>query len=264
MRWVNLKVSGNVDIWPVPWFLFSLAPEVVPVDYALSLGCGPGNLEREVIRLDAARRITGVDISDKSLEIAEGLAKDAGFSDRIVYRTSSALEWLREGETVLDIDLVFFHGSLHHMEPLEALLDLCGRRLLRGSPGLLFVDEYIGPSREEWGPGDIEVASNLFERIPERCRCVPYLVPPIACDDPSEMIRSSEILPLLRERFELLEYRPYFGNVLMPLVSGIKASALDDPGVRLTLREAMKIEDDLARSGELEPLHAVVVAKPKG
>lgn len=263
MRWVNSKVSGKPEIWPLSWFQFSLPSDVVPVRYALSLGCGPGNLEREVIRLETARQITGIDVSPASLDLARRLAREAGFSQRIHYHRASALHWLRQRESVRDIDLIFFHGSLHHFEDLEAIVQACAERLEGGNPGLLYADEYIGPSRDEWGPGAIGHAAALFERVPNEFRQAKQLKPPVAFQDPTEMIRSSEILGVLRSRFEFLEFKPYYGNVVMPLISGIKPEGLEHAEIRRILDEAMQLEDYLADRGLIDPMYAIIVARPR-
>jgi SAM-dependent methyltransferase len=263
MAWVNLKVSGRPQIWPLSWFLLWLSPDQLPVRHALSLGCGTGSLEREVLRHGAALKVTGVDISQKSLEIAQTLARDAGYEEELVYRLSDAETWLSRGETG-PTDLIFFHASLHHIRALERVLEGCAELLKRGRPGLLYVDEYIGPSRHEWKASHLQQAAALLERIPPELRQTKTLRPPVAYDDPTEMIRSSEIEPILRQYFDIIEYRPYYGNVVMPLVCGIRPQALNDPRVRDTLREAMQLEDDLSRRQLIDPLYAVFVGRPRG
>ncbi len=94
MAWVNLKVSGQPQIWPLSWFLMSLPADQLPVQDALSIGCGEGSLEREVLRHKAAHRVTGIDVSPKSLELASGAAEKAGYADRLEYRCSDARNWL--------------------------------------------------------------------------------------------------------------------------------------------------------------------------
>ena len=262
MGWVNLKVSGEPQIWPLSWFLLSLPADRLPVDNALSIGCGPGNLEREVIRHEAARHITAIDISPDSLRLARRLAHEAGCANRITYRRASARQWLRDHRTSVPIDLIFFHGSLHHIQSLEEVLRDCARCLEKGRPGLLYVDEYIGPSRDEWNDGHLGYAAALFARIPAAFRQSSRLTSPVAFEDPTEMIRSSQILAAIRDRFEVLEFRPYYGNILMPLVCAIKPEGLPEPPVQSVLREAMQLEDYLAGRGLLDPMYAVIVAKP--
>jgi hypothetical protein len=125
------------------------------------------------------------------------------------------------------------------------------------------VDEYIGPSRDEWTAEDLGFAAGLFAHVPIEHRRTPAVWPPIAIEDPTEMIRSSAIESVLRERFEVLDYQPYYGNVLLPLVSAIRGSSLEHPEVASILREAIELEADLADRDLLRPLYAVFVARPK-
>lgn len=266
MQWVNRKVSGQPGIWPLSWFLLGLPEGQTPVRHAVSIGCGPGNLEREVLRHQVAVHVTGVDISPVSLEMARRLAHEAGYASRITYVLSDAETWLR-GRPGLQgsvADLIFFHSSLHHVASLETVLGLCAEKLRHGEPGLLYLDEYIGPSRDEWQLGHLGYAASLYDRVPMELRRFRTLRPPVAYQDPTEMIRSSEIMEVVRDHFEVLKYKPYFGNVVMPLISGIRPSGLEDPRLNDLLMQAMQLEDYLVGQGLLEPMHAVIVGRPLG
>jgi hypothetical protein len=105
-------------------------------------------------------------------------------------------------------------------------------------------------------------ARELFERIPPAHRRTAAVWPPIALEDPTEMIRSSEIPASLRARFEVITYVPYGGNILAPLVSAIRATALERPAVAAVLRDGIARERELAEMGET-PLYAVFVARPR-
>jgi SAM-dependent methyltransferase len=264
MGWINLKVAGREEIWPLSWFLLSLAPQELPVDRALSIGCGPGNLEREVMRHEAAREIWGIDVSEGSIQVARREAEASGYGSKIHYEVADAARYLEALAEEECFDLVFFHASLHHVEALEPVLLRCGRILKSGKPGLLYVDEYVGPSRDEWQATHLGYANGVFERVPEEFRRWKELRPPVAYDDPTEMVRSSEIGSALEENFEIIAYKPYFGNVVMPLVSGILPAGLEDNRVKKVIREAMDLEDHLARRGLIDPFYAVFVARPFG
>ncbi len=262
MHWVNRKVSGQDSIWPLSWFLLSLPKDQVPVRHALSIGCGTGSVEREVIRLESALHVTGIDISKASLTMAGKFAQEAGYSDKITYRLSDAQTWLSNRDKTAVLDLILFHASLHHVKRLETVLGLCAEALRQGKPGLLYVDEYIGPSRHEWSQGDLGHAAALFQNVPLALRQTKTLRPPVAYKDPTEMVRSSEIERALESTFEVVEYKPYYGNVVMPLVSGIRPSGLADRRVQAVLTEAMQLEDYLIERGLLKPMHAVFVGRP--
>lgn len=258
-RSVNRRLTGKPDVLYITEFVETLEE---PAERVLSVGCGAGELERGVAGHGAARFIDGVDVSEASLLEAGRLAADAGFGDRIQYHRIDAARWLREqGES--SYGLIFFHGSLHHIEALEEVLSLSARALRGASPGLLYVDEYIGPSRDEWTAEDLGFAAGLFARVPEEHRRTPAVWPPIATEDPTEMIRSSAIPAIIRQHFDVLDYQPYYGNVLLPLVSAIRGSSLEHPEVSAILREAIELEGYLADRGLLRPLYAAFVARPK-
>lgn len=257
-RAVNRRLTGDPDTLYITRFVEGLE---APVERVLSVGCGTGELERGVAEHGVAHRIDGIDVSEASLAEAERLAAEWGFAERIRYRRVDAARWLRS-EGAGSYGLIFFHGSLHHIENLEEVLSLAADALRGSSPGLLYVDEYVGPSRDEWTTEDLGFAAGLFGRVPPGHRRTPAVWPPIAMEDPTEMIRSSAIDSVVRERFELVDYRPYYGNVLLPLVSAIRGRSLEHPEVAAILRLAIELEAWLAERRLLRPLYAVYVGRP--
>ena len=254
---VNRRLTGKPDTLYITEFVEGLR---APVERVLSVGCGAGELERGVAGHGAAHWIDGVDVSDVSLREAQRLAVEQGFGDRIGYHRVDAARWLR-AQGAGSYGLIFFHGSLHHIENLEEVLTLAADALRGASPGLLYVDEYVGPSRDEWTTADLGFAAGLFGLVPPEHRRTPAVWPPIAMEDPTEMIRSSAIDRILREQFELLDYQPYYGNILLPLVSAIRGSSLEHPAVAPILREAVDLEGYLGERGLLRTLYAVYVGR---
>ena len=74
--------------------------------------------------------------------------------------------------------------------------------------------------------------------------------------DPSEAIRSSEIMPQLKIGFEVEAFRGYGGNLLAILYAELR----EHP--RPIVKQLIETERELIRAGEA-PFHAVVVARPK-
>ena len=82
--------------------------------------------------------------------------------------------------------------------------------------------------------------------------------------DPSEAIRSSEIVPQLAMYFDILEYRPYGGALLHMLLSGIAGNFdPNDPKDVALLEMLALLEETLETSGVIQPEFAVIVARPK-
>lgn len=57
----------------------------------LELGCGSGALSVALLEMGASS-VTGIDLSPRSVELAERRAREAGFADRASYRAGNALE----------------------------------------------------------------------------------------------------------------------------------------------------------------------------
>ncbi len=254
---VNRRLSGDPETLGIRHFLDSFSDRW-PLARALSVGCGAGELERGVVGLGAVASMDGIDVSSSSLDLARQLAAEEGLEQRIAYFESDALSWLERKIAEDDgYDLIFFHGCLHHFEALEPIIDATARLLHKQPGSMFFIDEYIGPSRNEWTEETLGYAAGLFGRIPPQYRRTPHVWPPIAMEDPTEMIRSSEIESVVRQRLDVQRYWPYFGNVMMPLVNAIRGSALDVPEVAAVLTEAMSLEAFLAERELIEPLYAI-------
>jgi SAM-dependent methyltransferase len=257
---VNRRLTGDPETLYITRFLAALH-DGPPPRRALSVGCGTGELDRGIALEGGVAQVDGIDVSAASLAAAEALAAEAGLGGRLRYRRVDAASWLADARR--RYDLIFFHGSLHHVEDLEGVLSGAAAALAGGSPGLLYVDEYVGPSRDEWGEEHLRAAAELFARVPaEHCR-TPAVWPPIGVDDPTEMIRSSEIPAVIEHFFDLLDHRPYYGNVLTPLVAAIRGSALGEPAVAAVIDEAIAQEEALAAAGTAAPLYAIYVGRPK-
>lgn len=67
--------------------------------------------------------------------------------------------------------------------------------------GLMYLDEYIGPSRTSWSEKLLEPHRAAHANIADDLKLTPDLPLPIQEDDPSEAVRSDEIMPLLKQGF---------------------------------------------------------------
>ena len=82
--------------------------------------------------------------------------------------------------------------------------------------------------------------------------------------DPSEAVRSAEILPLLDDYFDIVEHKPYGGTLLHILLSHVlPVLDLDAPEDVEILRSLMREEREAIASGELPSDFVYVVATPR-
>lgn len=245
---IHERIGGATPASAGDWFVERLNGRTF--ERGLSIGCGVGNLEREAIRRNVCATIDAFDGSVRSLRAARRLADEEGYAGRIRYFAS---DFNRPALPRNTYDIVFANQSLHHVGRLEKLFRALAYAMKPGA--ILYLDEYIGPSRTEWNDEVIAPHRAVFADLPAATRKSGFLPLPIQSDDPSEAIRSSEIMPQLSIGFDLEEARSYGGNllaVLYPLMDWSRAT--DELKARL-------IEQDWewAQSGSY---YAVVIMRP--
>ncbi len=238
----------------------------IPVPRAVSLGCGFGNLERDLARRGIIREIEAYDIAPTAIEEARRLAAEAGM-DGLHYHLAD-LE--RAAFPAGQADVVFAHASVHHIERLEALFDTVERMLKPG--GLFHIWEYVGPTRFQWTDAQMALTNDFLGSLPERLRRMPsgrerplQTRPTIATMidvDPSEAIRSADIVKLMRERFEIIEERPLGGTLLHLGLAEIAQNFDADrsPADRQALEDFFAAEDAAMRDGRIGSDHVVITA----
>jgi len=252
-RAINRRVTGDPACWPFEWFARHFVPGPLPL--GLSVGCGSGLLERDVIAKGICRAIEGVDFSEEAIGEARRHAEEARLEDSLTYRVEDINAFELPPERY---DIVFFHGSLHHVRSIERVLAQVHEALKPG--GLLYLDEYMGPSRSEWRDSDWSFARSVFDRLPEEVKNRPNLMIPLPLDDPLESIRSSAIRPETARIFDVLADRPYGGNILWFVFPCLDMRKLreDKTGI---LSRLIALEDHLLENGWLESYFRVMVGR---
>jgi SAM-dependent methyltransferase len=247
---INSAVSGSPHAWPLDWFASWLNGRTFR--RGLSIGCGAGALERDVLSRGIVDQIDAFDGSAESIRIAREEAEKAGYAQRVHYSVANFNEPHLPRRTY---DIVFAHQSLHHVAKLEKLF----RAVLRAMTpdGLFYLDEYVGPNRHGWNAESFAAHRALFNVIPERHRLVSVLPLPIEVEDPSEAIRSDEIVRELLVGFDVIERRDYGGNLLSPIFQ-----YLDTTDADAVVDSLIVAEQELLSAGQ-ESFYTILVARPK-
>jgi len=246
---INRMIGDTELLWPVEWLEKHVGGRTF--GRALSIGCGSGPLEPQLIERKVAKVVDAFDGSVASLRQARRNADASGFGEHIHYFAS---DFNRPALPLNYYDIVFFHQSLHHVGKLEKLY----RAVLHAlkPDGYLYLDEFIGPSRHEWDPARLAPHQAILNSVPEEFRMVDELPMPVQPDDPSEAIRSSEIMEQLRIGFRVEKMRGYGGNVLSVVYPYVKWQNAPDELVR-----QLTAEEDKTLTIE-PPYYAVVLARP--
>ena len=242
---MNELIGGAAEPrWPIDWLESWLRGRTFA--RALSIGCGTGALERDLVARGLCERVDAFDASIASLAIA----KQAATSDRIRY---FAADFNRCALPRDKYDAVFFHQSAHHVRRLEWLFNQIVGALKPG--GIVYLDEYVGPSRFDWNAERIAPQQAFYRALPRELRTADALALPIQQDDPTEAIRSSSIEPALRIGFDIAARRPYGGTLLSIVLPQMKSTPDALPW-------CIACERALLAAG-VPSFYAVIVARPK-
>jgi 2-polyprenyl-3-methyl-5-hydroxy-6-metoxy-1,4-benzoquinol methylase len=267
-EYIRPSVSGDRHVYYLGHFLDTHVPRR-PVARALSLGCGGGNLERALLNLDAALHIDAYDASPESIRLAEQLADEAGMGDRLHYEVRDLNQIILPREKY---DFVIVKMALHHFEQLEHVFAQIRLTLRPG--GVLVFNDFIGPSRFQWTDLQVHLMNAMLAALPQRNQHSAYsgdvlrridrpTVDGMIQMDPTEAVRSADIMGSLQEFFEVVEYKPYGGTLLHILLTHVMDSFdLDDDDQVSLLRMMFLLERTLIEQKVLGSDFAYVVARP--
>jgi SAM-dependent methyltransferase len=180
----------------------------------LSLGSGAGGVELALAREAPAAEILCLDINPAALE----LGRAAAAAERLHVRFAQA-DLNRVELEAASFDVVFCHASLHHVLELERLLAQVERALRPG--GALVVVDIITRNGYRMWPETRRLAGAIFRTLPARYRLNHTAYLPHKRVDRRiwngdtrgagmECLRSEELLPLIRSRFDVECLVAYF------------------------------------------------------
>jgi SAM-dependent methyltransferase len=257
-RAVQRAVTGHEDL---DFFSYLVSRHLHrPARRGLVLGCGRGTAEQHLVMMGACQEVDAIDFSASSIEEASRTASKLGILPSVHYIVADLNEHRLPKQAY---DLVVAVGTLHHVVKLERLYLEIERALRPGA--LIFVDEFVGPNRFQWTDLQIEICNRFLDSaIGNRSGAARVTRPDaaaIAAIDPSESVRSSEVLPLFLERFDLIERHDYGGTLLNPILGQAVVKQLSDPSTETALRLLHALESALIRARVLPSDFVLLVSK---
>ena len=266
-RYIHPAVSGGPDSNWLDWAArryFS-----IPAELALGIGSGDGGLERHGLSVGLATRFEAFDASPGAVELAGTLAQEHGIADRVTYVVADLNEHRFEPGRY---DAAFASMAVHHIRNLDHFFSQLQQAL---KPGSLFVsNEFVGPNQFQWTDRQMELADDLLNRIPERyrrslvsghvkSRVTRQPIANMNAVDPTEAIRSADIIPLMRRYFEVIEKVDY-GGTLLDLILEEIAGNFKDTGEDLeVLTPLFEAERRYIETGVIESDFTVLVARSR-
>ena len=268
-RYLHYLVSGTPECDWATWVRHHHLPE--KVDRILVLGAGSGWLERALATKPGVGSVAACDFAAATVAAAEKTARDEGLADRIRYEVCNLeVEALPEGQ----FDAVFANDVLHHITDLEGLYGRIRGALVPG--GKLLFNEYVGPNRFQYTDDRMALINRYFRLIPDHLRFNPYWgglfwnrwrtdAGKLIEDDPTEAVRSEDVLPVAKKFFETEKEYSYGGGLLNPLLYEIVGNFDEDkPYDAYLLKVLCEAEDRLTRSGAIQPDFVIYVGRAAG
>jgi SAM-dependent methyltransferase len=251
---LNERATGDpardwLSSWAHRWF----AGDALRV---LVLGCGEGWLERAVAQWPFVARIDAVDFAADAVARAKEAAKGI---DKIHY---GVLDLDRDVLPPDTYDVVVAHSVLHHVTNLEhAYAQL--ERTMRANATLI-VNEYVGPNRFQYSDDVLSIINTLLACIGQPPKQRPT-VEEMMANDPTEAVRSEELLAFTERTFEVLERKNIGGTILQHLLyETIAGFRFENPRERSILEMLCTIEAMLVDSARVPCDYVILAARKKG
>jgi SAM-dependent methyltransferase len=266
-RHIYRLISGGSEEHWLTWFFNHYLPNGVVFDRSLSVCCGDGAHELGIANTGRVRFVRGFDISEGAIAQA-----NASFEKAAIPKDGYAFEVADADNLQIEdrCDLILSTGALHHVTNLEKLLSRLSSMLR--IDGYFVVLEYVGPNRFQWTNAQLGVINDILRQLDPRYlkenRRIELGRPPVADMmkiDPSEAVRSEDVMRLLPEYFAIEYLRNFNGTImhqLYPLLDSRLTNA-DSPDFDSIVRMILWIEDFLIRGQALSSDFVFVICRSK-
>lgn len=237
-----------------------------PLGRGLSICSGSGEFERGLLNKNICRSIDAYEIAEVRAKEGMKAAQEKG------YAINFFIEDVNKATFKKDFyDIFISWSALHHIENLEGVCENTHTALRKG--GLLIIQEYIGPNQFQWTDSQLEIINKLLHILPERLRInqktgemITHIKRPtieyMNSTDPSEAIRSKDIMPILEKFFDIKIIRYFGGSVFNPLFNAIIGNFNHDDERDIALINIiLLLEKILIEQKILENDYAVIIAE---
>jgi SAM-dependent methyltransferase len=234
-------------------------------EHGLTLGCGAGRCERELIRNGVCRTFHGIDVSANAIVAAREIAKEQNLP--VIYEVAD-LNFVELPEKTFD--LVVAQTCLHHILFLERVAEQVWRSLKRD--GYLWIHDFIGETQQQHDLRRLSIVNQILAVLPEKFRknkLTGRLVTEIKRPEPGhlvspfESIRSSEIVPRF-QRWFTVEWKVEFDAFLRLVVpQGTRAAYLENEDTRALFETLMLLDDLCIKEGVVQPSGGQYLMRPR-
>jgi len=178
----------------------------IPFEIILMPGCGNTGHERILYDKGIAKSIDAFDVNPEYIKEAE--KKKGKRNIRYFQLDINNIDQIKN-----QYDAIFCLSILHHTSNLEKVLPILNRLLK--SQGIIYIGEYVGPSRNQYSDEHILQMKKILLQLPPRLRTPHALKPPLANFriEPSEAICSDKIVELSEKTFNIFDKKKLNGGI---------------------------------------------------
>lgn len=238
------------------------------LENGLSICSGSGEFERGLIDRGICKKIDAYEIAEERAREGMRIAKEKGYP--ITFYIEDVNKALFKKN---NYDIFFSWSALHHIENLEGVCENVREALKDG--GLLFIQEFVGPSQFQWTDKQMEIVNRILSLLPNRLKfnhmdgtVLTEIRRPSIDDmnriDPSEAVRSSEIIPIIERYFDVKMVKYFGGSIFNLLFNGIITNFDHSCDRDVTLiKIILLMEELLIENHILNSDYALIVAKKR-
>lgn len=256
------RVTGNPSL---SWYTWKIQERSSPFGRVLAFGDGKGMAAEAALVRDNTIEVIYFNISKGECQSFEQLFSGHRFEFpyRCVIGDANNFDFTQLGT----FDTIISVGTFHHFKKFERIFPQLNQ--IMKPDGLLYADEFIGPSQWRYERKIIDLINQYLTLLPEKLLLSRKPIIPEEFyelwknnPDPSESIRSAELNEWLRKSFNVLESYPFNGTFLYPffLTAQFNPQRLNIPAWHDTevgqneLKKMAFKEDEWIASGRL-PSH---------
>lgn len=253
-RW-NRMITGDAHMTFEEHTINQYLSQMAPPLRVLSPGAGYCQHELAMATNPLFGEIVCLDINQGNLDDAAARARERGLRN-LTFHCGDIEHFDFAHER---FDLVMFNNSLHHFRNVRTLL---GRLIPQciGPAGLLLIYEYVGPTRFQLPAEQLRAINEAIRLVDKplrrRYRTSIYKTHyhgsgllRMVMADPSEAVDSASILPALHAFYDILEERPFGGNILPYVLKDLAFHFIrPDERATETLHRLFRFEDEYIRT----------------
>lgn len=250
IRHINYKVCGRyLDGYNAGQIeLLKEKAKYIPIDSALSIGCGFADKEMELLELGLVNHFSCYELSEIRINEGKRIAESKGLSEKITFHLGDFYDSQENRNE--NFDMVFWNDSLHHMLDTEKSVKTSYEVLKTG--GIFFCNEYVGATRFQWSDLEIAIANGARAALPEEVfyNFKKYIKRPnlekMKETDFSEAADSENIIPSITKYFQDLKIINLGGTIYSICLNDILENIPEDSKL---LHWLLELDDEVAGHG---------------